>query len=335
MDGESKRRLRPEDWLSTVHREYLTGFVRDGGAAVKVIVPVEEESRTAACNGLASLAEAEGFVFAFVDAAATKVHLIDKVFGAVAAQVPWKALAHSFVGQLLEKHGIALPPEPSEFSLAAVARLNERDEPRLRNKIESWLERSLVRHARMCQEFRLAMVSMCMGELDPDESPSQDVMEEWLRGELRLISALKAALIFQKIGRHNARHMLLSLMHWLRAAGKSGLVLAVDISRYVVEKRPQEPDGSFYYSRPATLDAYEVLRQLIDGTDDMEGCLIAVMAGPDFLGDERRGLHAYDALRFRVGDEVFDRRLANPLSSLVRLSERAEPILVSAGRDFA
>ncbi len=335
VDGEAQRCVRPDDWLNTVHREYLTSFVREGGAVVKFIVPVEEDSRVAVHSGLASLAATEGFVFASVDAAATKVHLIDKVFGAIAAQVPWKALAHSFVGELLEDNRLALPPEPCEFSLATVARLNEREPLLLRQEISRWLERSLWRDSRMCQEFRFAMIRMCMGELYPDEPPSQDVIEQWLHGELRLISALKAALIFQKIGRHNARHMLLSLLHWLRAAGKSGLVLAVDISRYVVEKRPPEPDGSLYYSRPATLDAYEVLRQLIDGTDDMEGCLIAVLASPDFLGNERRGLPAYDALNLRISDEVHDRRLANPLSSLVRISDRAWPLCLSTGRDLA
>ena len=31
---------------------------------------------------------------------------------------------------------------------------------------------------------------------------------DWLRGDLRQISALKSALIFRRVGRHNARHML-------------------------------------------------------------------------------------------------------------------------------
>lgn len=335
MDGEAQLCVRPEDWLDTVRSEYLTSFVREGGAAVKVIVPIDEDSRAAVVSGLESLAATEGFVFAGVDAAKTKVHLIDRVFGEIARQVPWKALAHSFIGQLLERQGLALPPAPDKFSLAAVAHLNGREPLLLRQDVSRWLERSLFQNPSMCQEFRFAMIRMCMGELFPDEPPTQDVIEEWLRGELRLISALKAAFIFQKIGRHNARHMLLSLMHWLRAAGMSGLVLKVDIARYAVEKRSHEPDEGPYYSRPATLDAYEVLRQLIDGTDDMEGCFVAVMASPDFLGLGRRGVRNYQALFFRVGDEVTDRRRANPLSSLVRVSEGAERLSLSTGRDSA
>jgi hypothetical protein len=70
------------------------------------------------------------------------------------------------------------------------------------------------------------------------------------------------------------------------------------------------------------LDAYEVLRQFIDGTDRLKGCLIVVFAAPEFLVVEpgSRGLGAYDALRLRVYDEVRDSRLANPMGAMVRLS---------------
>jgi hypothetical protein len=334
MDGETQRCLEPVDWLDTVRREYLGSFVRSGGAAVKVIVPMEEGSRRTVAAGLASLAAAEGFVFACVDSTSTKVHLIDKVFAAVAAQVPWRELARSYMRQLLEANGLKLPGDDSEFDLGLLAGLNGQDEAFLRLEVMKWLTRDLVRACGMCQEFRFAMMRMCMGVLDPHEQPSQEVLEEWLRGELKLIGALKSAFIFQRIGRHNARHMLLSLMHWLRIAGRSGLVLTMDISRYMVQKKPKEPDGSLYYSRPATLDAYEVLRQLIDGTDDMERCFIAVLATPGFLmTNERRGLQAYDALNSRVRDEVYDLNLANPLSSLVRLSGRAEGLGLNTGGD--
>ncbi|OIO98406.1 MAG: hypothetical protein AUJ92_01410 [Armatimonadetes bacterium CG2_30_59_28] len=316
--------LRSDDWLEVMHREYLASFVRGGGAAVKVVVPMTEGCRPAILTGLASLAEEEGFVFASVDAASTKVHLIDKVFEKVAAQVPWRELASSYMRHLLARNGLKLPEQGNDFNLAWLAAQNEQEESLLRLEVTKWLTRDLVRASGMCQEFRFAMVRMCMGTIDPNEQPSQDVIEEWLRGELRLISALKSALIFQKIGRHNARHILLSLMRWIRIAGKNGLILTIDISRYMVDRRPKVPNGSLYYSRPATLEAYEVLRQLIDGTDDMEGCLMAVVATSEFLVDGRRGLESYDALNSRVRDEVYDRNLPNPLSSLVRISGEPE-----------
>ena len=97
-----------------------------------------------------------------------------------------------------------------------------------------------------------------------------------------MISTLKGALIFQKIARHNARHMLFSLSHWLRINGKSGLIVVIDIARYLIATRSKNPDDGFFYSGSALLEAYEVLRQFIDGTDEMEGLLFIVLASKDF-----------------------------------------------------
>lgn len=114
--------------------------------------------------------------------------------------------------------------------------------------------------------------------------------------------------------------MLFSLAHWLRVNGKSGLVITFDISRYLISTRSKDPDAGFFYSIPAVLDAYELLRQFIDGTDEMESCLVVVVAPKDFLIDDKRGINRYDALKLRIWDEVRDKLRQNPLASLVRLT---------------
>ena len=74
-----------------------------------------------------------------------------------------------------------------------------------------------------------------------------------------------------------------------------------------------------YYSKAAVLDAYEVVRQLVDATDVLRNVFIAVTLPPEMVTDEARGLPAYSALQQRVVDEVRDRRRANPFAALVRL----------------
>ena len=142
-----------------------------------------------------------------------------------------------------------------------------------------------------------------------------------LRGELRQISVLKSALIFRRIGRENARHLLFSLAHWLAVNDQAGLVLVLDIRRLGYARRPSpEERQGHYYTRTALLDAYELLRQLVDNTDEMANCVIVVVASPAFLTDTARGLDAYQALKLRIFDEVRDVNRDNPLSSLIRLS---------------
>lgn len=319
--------MQSQEWLAIIQKEYLQDFIRRGGASVKFVVPMEGIAHDELRDGLRGVAEGEGFLFTFIDATKTKVHMIDHLFHEVARQVDWDDLAYSFVARILGENRYRFPTNRTEFNLQRIASLNEREAPLLRREVNTWLERAIYRDFEMSQEFRIAMIRLCLAQLDPGgESPFlSNAVKEWLRGELRLISTLKEALIFQKVARHNARHMLFSLAHWLKKVnGKSGLVLVLDISRYTVANRPTEPDHSLYYSTPAVMDAYEVLRQFIDGTDELEYCLITVIASREFLTDERRGLNRYDALKLRIWDEVRDRHRQNPFASLTRVSPGAQ-----------
>lgn len=310
--------MQSQEWLSVVRNDYLRDFIRHGGAAVKFAVLADTAERQRLVNELRLAAQSDGFAFAFVDSAKTKIHMIDHLFHEVARQIDWDGLAHAFVSRLMAENNYEIPKDPASLDLDQIAALNGREPAFLRKEIYGWLEKAIFRDYRMCQEFRIAMIHLCKAQLDTRSGSSP--IKEWLRGELRLISVLKKALIFQKVARHNARHMLHSLAYWLKATGRSGLVLTLDIARYTEAKKPEESDGTLYFSAAAAKDAYEVLRQFIDGTDDVENCLIAVVASSEFLHDGPRALASYQALSLRLSDDVRDRQRQNPYASLIRLS---------------
>ncbi|MGV7227938.1 MAG: BREX system ATP-binding domain-containing protein [Nitrospirales bacterium] len=313
--------LRPQDWFQTIRQEYFQRFVGQGGSSVKFVVTPSDTDRTQVQDQLIALAQKEDYACVRVDAKDTKIHMMDKFFHQVARRIEWDALASQFVRRLLQENGYQIPEGQENFSLAGVARMNERAEPLLRRDLNSWLERAIYRDTHMCQEFRMAMIRLCLGQMDSgSESPFMtEPVKAWLCGELRQISALKEALIFQKIVRTNARYMFASLSRWLRLVGKTGLVVSLDLSRCLESKKPTSPEG-LYYGVSATLDAYEMLRQFIDGTDELESLLLVVSVPPEFLTDTRRGLNRYEALKLRIWDEVRDRKYQNPLGALIRLS---------------
>lgn len=317
--------MQPREWLAVLQTEYFQHFLRQGGATVKFVVCPNSEDRQALQKEFTHLAHTEEFIFAKADARDTKIHMADRLVHAISKQIDWDGLARRFVSRLLNEHGYHLPPENEAFTFAQIAAMNDRDETLLRRDLRSWLEQSLYRDTAMCQEFRMAMIRLCLAQLDPgDPNPFlASAVKEWLCGELRLISTLKEALIFQKVVRHNARDILASLAHWVRLVGAHGLVLCLDISPYMVAKRPAESDSSLYYSAAAAMDVYEVLRQFIDSTDDMEGCLMVVLVPEEFLTDERRGLNRYEALKLRIWDDVRDKHRQNPLAPMIRLSSLA------------
>ena len=89
---------------------------------------------------------------------------------------------------------------------------------------------------------------------------------------------------------------------------------------------PLDQRSGHYYSKAAVLDVYEVLRQLVDATDQLRSAFVAVTVPPVLVTDETRGLPAYSALHLRVVDEIRDRRRANPFAALVRLETRMETV---------
>jgi hypothetical protein len=316
--------MTPDEWVGVVERDYLASYVREGGAAVKFAAPSTDAGRTELGELLAAAGAAHDFEVVRLDARAVRLHLIDRLFHAVAEQMEWDHLASAYLAQLLHARGLRLPPTGERPVLARLADLNAAPELLLRSDLHRALEREVYEDCAMSREFRLAMLQLCLAQLDPTDNPALEAaIQQWLRGELRLLSEVKRALIFQKIARHNARHLLFSLSHWLRRVGRSGLVLVLDVARYAEAVRPAERGPGNYYSAQATMDLYETLRQLIDATDEVEGCFVAVLVGPDFLQDDRRGVRSYQALYFRIWDEVYDRNRENPFSSLVRIAGAA------------
>jgi hypothetical protein len=316
----------PNDWLDTIREEYLGDYIKNGGAAVKFCVPIDNDDHDSLLGIIRKTAEDENFVFSSVDASTTKVHLIDKLFNEVARQIDWDDLSYEFIKQTLSGNGYDLPAEKEDFNIQHIAEINGREMMIFRNEFMKWLEQGIFHDFEMSQDLRIALIRLCIYQLgiSRPSNATSNAIKEWLQGDLRLISTLKEALIFQKIGRHNARNMLFSLTHWLRVNGKSGLVLVLDISRYLIPKNMSKQNSGLFYSTPAVLDVYEVLRQFIDDTDEMEGLLVIVVAPKDFLVDEKRGLGRYTALKMRIWDEVRDKERQNPLASLIRISENTE-----------
>jgi hypothetical protein len=315
-------------YLTFVDNEYLEQYVGLGGAAVKLLA-VDEPAAKELASGLATLGT--GFAHAAVDAATTRIHLIDQVFTAVARQLDWVALAGAVVRTAFDRAGFPARPgvgaSGPELTVAEVASQYEVDAAELYRSVRRAVEQTVLKDAALSHEFRMAMLRLCqerLGRGDVSEAERETVIG-WLRGERVPAGELRKLSLHSKVSRHNASSLLLSLTRWLRMAGHVGLVLHLDLARLAVTRRP--PAGlrdGYYYSKAATLDAYELLRQMIDSTDEFEGLFVAVLLPPELVNDEVRGLPAYTALRLRVVDEIRDRHRVNPYAALVRISAGME-----------
>jgi P-loop Domain of unknown function (DUF2791) len=312
--------------LAFLEQEYLHGYVAGGGSAIKILVVGSEDVSREISHGLAEIGE--DFVHLATDAAGTRVHMVDQVFAAIARQVDWIALASAVVSRAYDRSGYPAP-SGSELSVAAVAKFHDCDPNELYRSVRRVLERSVLDDVTLSHEFRVAMLRLCqerLGRGDVEDTERETVIA-WLGGEKLPIGALRRVGLHTRVTRHSARPMLVSLTRWVRRAGGQGVILQLDLERLAVSRRP--PAGlrdGFYYSKAAVLDAYEVIRQLIDATDDLEGLLVAVLLPPELVTDDSRGLPAYAALHLRVADEVRDHRRPNPYAAMVRVGVRLEAV---------
>jgi hypothetical protein len=313
--------IAPREYAEFVRREYLDAFVADGGAAVKFVVPATDREVDEFGDVLADGAAKAGYEVLGLDAVDVRVHLMDQVFFELARRVDWDGLARHAVRAA---YAAAAYPVDGDADLAvgAVASVYGVDATELTRDVNRQLQAGVYHDFDLVREFRTAMLRLCQRVLGTGQVTDAEAAAviDWLRGDLRQMSLLRSAMIFRRIGRHNARQMLFSLAHWLRANGRSGLVLCLDVRRFGFARRPAlEERHGLYYTKAALLDGYEMLRQLVDNSDELAHCLVVVIAAPEFLTDPVRGVDAYQALKLRIADEVRDRRRDNPFGSLVRL----------------
>ena len=318
--------LTAESYTEFVAKEYLGGYVRDGGAAVRFVVIGSEDVAIRWHMGLSVAAADEGYLYVGVEAGEVRVHLVDQLYAAVARRVDWSELARREVRNGWEQLGLPAP-NPAELSVAAIAAHHDVDPREAARSIRRRLEGTLLRDPALAREFRLAVLRLCQAELGTGEvvAAEREAVLSWLRVEPVALRELRSSSLYARIGRHSARSMLVSLAVWRARVAGAGLVLDLDLARLAVSRRPPiEERSGVYYSKAAVLDAYEVLRQLVDATDNLRGVFVAVALPPQLVSDPARGLPAYSALQQRVVDEVRDRRRANPFAALVRLETRLE-----------
>lgn len=316
MDVLTNPPLPLAEWLSVIGREYLADFVSAGGAAVKLAI-LDDAAIANATDRLILLGQANTMLTVQIDAARTRIHLMQELFFAITRALPWDSLLQRYLEKLFETHAYPWPRRNQIMSLADLAAEFAVAPHLLARHLDEWLTADLWDDRRLAQDFRAAMMSLCLSRLEPDGWGADAPALQWLRGEKVAPSLLRGADISVRLSRTNARPMLASLCHFLRKTGAPGLLVVLDI-RQLSQSGPTE--GMVRYAPAAVMDAYEVLREIIDEAEQLPGLFIAVLANAALTtGDQRRALSQYAALQMRVWPDVRPGDRQNPVAPLVWL----------------
>jgi hypothetical protein len=312
--------IQPAEWLRFIEKEYLSTYIRNGGSAIKFAVPMEDGLRLGLVGGLAAMGEGAGYLAIKIDAAATKAHMVDELFFRTAEQIPWSKLSRKAIANIAAEAGYAWVDKPDGPLYRHLAEANQVEPQMLLLDLKQAIWKKVFKQQNLSKDFRMAMTHLCVAELSGGQDGANAVraLTEWLTGRNKAVGAVKPFQIFRRINRSNGRYFYESLANWTRFAGYPGIVIVLDAERLMLARNPK--DNSLFYSKAAVLDTYEVLRQFIDGAGHLNGCFLTVVPAPGFLEDQSRGIGAYEALKFRVFDEVRDKHLVNPMASLARIS---------------
>jgi len=175
-----------EDYVSFVEREYLRDYVNGGGAAVKFVVPDDDDRADLFLERFAGAASDSGYVAAYVNAAETRVHLLEQVFFDVARQIDWDDLATIATRKAVADVGYPAPPHEA-VSLDQLATHHRVDSRELKRDVDRQLQRQVQQDYAMVQEFRTAMLRLCQAQLHSGQivDAEHTAVLDWLRGDLR------------------------------------------------------------------------------------------------------------------------------------------------------
>jgi len=317
MDELTSRPLPLAEWLSVIDREYLSEFVPAGGASVKLAI-MDDAIFAAAATQLIALGQSRGMLTAHISAGQTRIHMMHELFFAIARALPWDDLLQRYLERLFSSNSYPWPRPGAVLTMSELAVAFAVAPSLLTRQRDQWLTADLWEDRRLTQDFRAALLTLCLSRLEPDIGNTTEPALQWLQGEKVPVALLRAAEISVRISRTNARAMLASLCHFLRKAGACGLLVVLDVRQL---SRTTAAEGVSRYSSAAVMDSYEVLREVIDDVEHMPGLFAAVLADAALAtGDPRRALSQYAALQMRVWPDVRPGDRQNPVAPLLWLS---------------
>ena len=312
-----------DDWLQVINAEYLSTFVRNGGASIKFAV-APEGVRADLCKRIKARCRDLDYLFIQLDAKTLRAHMPQDFFFRFASQVDWRLLARRLILRFAAEQRYQvrdIDPEVAGDVFDAIAKANRLDSQSVLMELRPRIQNSIFKNIKMAKDFRVCMTQLCWREDTYGEYTGQPLLD-WLTGVNTRISGVRPFFIYTGINRTTARYFIESALYWIRHVGYAGTVILFDNSRVTVARDPR--DGLRYYTRARAMEHYELLREFIDGLDRLTGTLLVVLTNQDFLDESgtrgSRGYGIYQALRTRVMNDVRDKNLANPVASLVRLS---------------
>jgi len=195
------------------------------------------------------------------------------------------------------------------------------NDPFTKREIRLQLNQCFMRNPLMDNNFAIACGLLAGGQLGHPilEEPGREAVLGWMHGnkDIKLPTLRNLGMSPARVTKHNARHMLRSLVEVVKMAGYEGIVVAVDDLDILVAKDSLE---EIRYTKQKRDDVYESMRELIDEIDSLRNVFFLFAFDRRLIDDDRYGIKSYQALWFRIQNEIRSDRL-NRFSNMIDMDQ--------------
>lgn len=292
----------PAGLASFLEKEYISGYIKDGGAKFKLILGSTGCGKTAFLRRLEESTRTANYVVVPMSARTTQLGRLDDFYRQVMGAVDIDSLIKRVAHQTIRNLGYD-PAEVGEAPFLEWAGKRGRPQSSINRLTQEELEK-LYLHNGLTADFAAAVVFLTYSYLLGQPDTSREVVLSWLKGyptkDYRLLAQVG---IHKRIDAYVARNTLRSLLNLLHFVGIPGLAILIDdLDQLTVTGK--QPDGFISYSRQKCADTYESIRQFIDDSDFMPGLFLVCASRDSISHDQKRGIPSYAALQNRLVEEV-------------------------------
>lgn len=286
-------------------RVYLEDYIPSGGSKIKFVTGNAGSGKTH-FSRLMRL-EAEKRNFRTVTFSAKDIWLNDfkEIYLEIIRQCDLEGILQGCAEKMIRDMGY----DPGEIREGQnfLDMLSERGEgdALTRNEIRGQLRTWFTRNPLLDNTFAACCSLLTGGILGHPvlEKANRELILAYMRGDKTVKAAqLKAiGLVASPITKVNARHLLRSLCEVIRLSASSGLMVIIDDMEMLLNRNTADP---IRYTKLRREDTYESIRQLIDDIDSMRYVMFMLCFDRELMDDESLGMKSYQALWFRIQNEV-------------------------------
>ena len=322
-------------------KNYLTGYIPAGGNRIQFLTGRRGSGKTHLIEYF--LSRAGNYKTVSFSARNVWIHDFKEIYFEVLRQCDLEDCLRRCGESIISELGYS----PNDFDGSFVDYLTSvnANDPITKREMRLLLNNKFLHNPLMDNNFACACALLTGGLLGHPilEEPARQALLGWLSGQkdVKLAALRGLGLSPVRIAKHNARHMLRSLVEVIKMAGYDGLVVAVDDLDILVSRDSLD---EIRYTRLKREDVYESIRELIDEIDTLRNFYILFAFDRKLIDDEAYGIKSYQALWFRMQNEIksdrinrfsnmidLDRLPVYDIQTIMTLSERVAGLINNAG----